>query len=106
MVDYKKGKIYQIKNTIDDDIYVGSTTNTLEGRMKGHKGSAQYTKCKQHCQLYKKMNEYGFDKFFVELIEEAHVILNLSWEQEKDIGLGKEEVSLFHLVISLMHTIN
>ena len=70
MVDYKKGKIYQIKNTIDDDIYVGSTTNTLEGRMKGHKGSAQYTKCKQHMILYKKMNEYGFDKFFVELIEE------------------------------------
>ena len=33
MVDYKKGKTYQLKNTIDDDIYVGSTTNTLEGRM-------------------------------------------------------------------------
>ena len=70
MVDYKKGKIYQIKNTIDDDVYVGSTTNTLEGRMKGHKGSAQYTKCKQHYALYSKMNEYGFDKFFIELIED------------------------------------
>ena len=70
MVDYKKGKIYQIKNTIDDDVYVGSTTNTLEGRMKGHKGSAQYTKCKQHYSLYHKMNEYGCDKFFIELIEE------------------------------------
>ena len=70
MVDYTKGKIYQIKNTIDDDVYVGSTTNTLEGRMKGHKASAQYTKCKQHYKLYSKMNEYGFDKFFIELIEE------------------------------------
>jgi hypothetical protein len=69
MVDYKKGKIYQIKNTIDDDIYVGSTTNTLEGRMKGHRQGSN-TKCKQHMILYNKMNEYGFDKFFVELIEE------------------------------------
>ena len=69
MVDYKKGKIYQIKNTIDDDVYVGSTTNTLEGRMKGHRQGSN-TKCKQHYALYKNMNEYGFDKFFIELIEE------------------------------------
>ena len=69
MVDYSKGKIYQIKNHIDDDIYVGSTTNTLEGRMKGHR-QGSHTKCKQHLQLYMKMNEYGFDKFFIELIEE------------------------------------
>ena len=69
MVDYRKGKIYQIRNIIDDDVYVGSTTNTLEGRMKGHR-QGSHTKCKQHLQLYKKMNEYGFDKFFVELIEE------------------------------------
>ena len=69
MVDYKKGKIYQIKNTIDDDVYVGSTTNTLEGRMKGHR-QGSHTKCKQHLALYTKMNIYGFDKFFIELIEE------------------------------------
>ena len=69
MVDYRKGKIYQIKNTIDDDVYVGSTTNTLECRMKGHRQGSN-TKCKQHMILYKKMNEYGFDKFFAELIED------------------------------------
>ena len=69
MVDYTKGKTYQIKHTVDDDTYVGSTTNTSEGRMKGHKGSDQHAKCKQHYQLYTKMNEYGFDKLFVELIE-------------------------------------
>ena len=70
MVGYSKGKIYQIKNHIDDDIYVGSTTNTLEGRMKGHR-QGSHAKCKQHFQLYMKMNEYGFDKFFIELIEEC-----------------------------------
>jgi len=69
MADYKKGKIYQIKNTIDDDVYVGSTTNTLQGRMKGHK-QGPHSKCKQHTPLYSKMNEYGFDKFFIELIED------------------------------------
>jgi len=29
MPDYSKGKIYKILNNIDDDIYVGSTTETL-----------------------------------------------------------------------------
>ena len=69
MVDYKKGTIYQIRNTIGDDVYVGSTANTLEGRMKGHK-QGSHTKCKQHYALYSKINEYGFDKFFIELIED------------------------------------
>ena len=69
MVDYKKGKLYQIENTIDDDVYVGSTTNTLEGIMKGHMQSF-HAKRKKHLVLYTKMNEYGFDKFFIELIED------------------------------------
>ena len=41
MGDYKKGKIYQIKNTIDDDIYVGSTIAPLNKRMTKHKYSAK-----------------------------------------------------------------
>ena len=69
MVDYKKGKIYKFKDTIDDDAYVGSTTNTSEGRMKGHR-QGSHTKCKQHFALYRKMNEYGLGKFFLELIED------------------------------------
>ena len=69
MVDYKKCRIYQIKNTIDDSVYVGSTTNTLEGRMKGHR-QGSHTKCKQHYALQRNMNEYGFGTFFIGLIED------------------------------------
>ena len=67
MGDYQKGKIYQIKNTIDDDIYVGSTIAPLNRRMVKHKYEAKRS---QHKPLYQKMNEYGFDKFFIELIED------------------------------------
>ena len=67
MGDYQKGKIYQIKNTIDDDLYVGSTIQALNRRMVKHKSDAKQL---QHKPLYQKMNEYGFDKFFIELIED------------------------------------
>ena len=67
MGDYQKGKIYQIKNTIDDDIYVGSTISPLNRRMVKHKYDAKRL---QHKPLYQKMNEYGFDKFFIDVIEE------------------------------------
>ena len=37
MPDYSKGEIYKISNTIDDDIYVGSTCETLVQRMAKHR---------------------------------------------------------------------
>ena len=68
MGDYNKGKIYQIKNTIDDGVYVGSTIAPLNRRMVKHKYSAK-NNC--YCSpLFTVMNEHGFDKFFIELIEE------------------------------------
>ena len=67
MGDYKNGKIYQIKNTIDEEVYVGSTIAPLNRRMTKHKYSA---KIEGEKPLYLKMNQYGFDKFFIELIEE------------------------------------
>lgn len=67
MGDYRNGKIYQIKNTIDEEVYVGSTIAPLNRRMVKHKYSA---KTEGEKPLYLKMNEYGFDKFFIELIEE------------------------------------
>ena len=35
--DFKNGKIYCIRNTIDDDIYVGSTCQPLSKRMAKHR---------------------------------------------------------------------
>ena len=68
MVDYSKGNIYQICNIIDDDVYVGSTVELLAKRMTKHKYAAK--KKYYNSKLLDKMNEYGFDNFFIKLIEE------------------------------------
>ena len=39
--DYKNGKIYCIRNNINDDIYVGSTTQPLSKRMAWHRDAAK-----------------------------------------------------------------
>ena len=37
MVDYQKGKIYQINTTLGPEVYYGSTTTSLKERMTRHK---------------------------------------------------------------------
>ena len=66
--DFKNGRIYCIRNTINDDIYVGSTTQALSKRMTYHRRAA---KCKKtmHYMLYSKINELGIKIFYIELIE-------------------------------------
>ena len=68
--DYKSGKIYCIRNNIDDNIYVGSTTQALSKRMAKHRQNA---KCKDrmHYALYSKVNEIGIEYFYIELIEDC-----------------------------------
>ena len=68
--DYKNGKIYCIRNIIDDDIYVGSTIQKLSKRMAVHRMTAELS-IKKHIALYAKMNDLGIDAFYIELIEEC-----------------------------------
>ena len=68
--DYRKGKIYCIRNEINDDIYIGSTCQTLSQRMTQHR-----TDCKKdknpNRKLYVLMNEINDkDVFYHELIED------------------------------------
>ena len=42
--DYQNGTIYCIRNHIDDDINVGSTTQSLSRRMACHRQDAKYKK--------------------------------------------------------------
>ena len=66
MPDYHKGKIYKILNTIDNEIYVGSTCELLSQRMARHRSDC---KRRAHLPLYKAMIEYGKEYFYIELLE-------------------------------------
>ena len=67
MNKYNNGKIYTIRCHDDKDlIYVGSTTQPLYKRFYEHKrDSIVHTKRA----IYSKMNEIGFDRFYIELYE-------------------------------------
>ena len=41
-VDYQEGKIFKIYNTINDDIYIGSTSRKLCERMRDHRSNYKY----------------------------------------------------------------
>ena len=72
------GKIYKIVNNIDNDIYIGSTSNSLHLRFAVHILTARYTKSK-HRLLYKKINELGIEHFKIELLDE------ITCEDKKDL---------------------
>jgi len=65
--DFSKGKIYKITNDYNNDIYVGSTCDTLGRRFSRHKSDSKKEKYK-HYKLYKLMNEIGFERFRIQLI--------------------------------------
>ena len=59
-------KLYEIRNSENDAVYVGVTRNTLAGRFRSHKFSAKSV----HTPLYCAMRKYGLDKFRIELVYE------------------------------------
>ena len=63
------GFIYKITNTINNKIYIGQTTKTIQERFNNH-----IKKAKQHINryLYDAMNKYGYEKFIIEKIEEIN----------------------------------
>ena len=64
---YSHGKIYAVRNIIDDDIYIGSTCSSLSQRMVKHRSDSKRLKMR----LYDKMQELGADKFYIELVEDS-----------------------------------
>ena len=57
--DFSKGKIYKITNDYNDDVYVGSTCDTLGRRFSSHKAKSKQVKSNS-IKLYKLINEIGF----------------------------------------------
>ena len=68
-MNYQNGKIYCIRNHINDEVYVGSTTQSLSKRMATHRIDMKTSK--KDMMLYALMNEIGVEHFYIELIEEC-----------------------------------
>ena len=56
MPDYSKGKVYQIVNSVDDEMYVGSTIGFLSDRLYDH----QYDSKRRTSKVYKHLNNIGW----------------------------------------------
>ena len=68
---FKNAKIYIIKNSVDDRLYIGSTCQRiLSDRMWKHSSSSMDPKAKGYnSDLYKHMREIGQFEFSLELLE-------------------------------------
>ena len=66
-INYQEGKIYKIYNTINDDIYVGSTTRKLSERMAEHRRRINHKD--NHNLLYQSFIKHGVINFYIELLE-------------------------------------
>lgn len=63
---YSKGKIYKLVNSVNDKIYIGSTTCTLAQRKAGHKTDAKRALKRPVC---KHFNEIGWTNVEIVLLE-------------------------------------
>ena len=80
------GKIYIIRNTVNDKVYIGQTIHTLQTRFRQHQKCA-----KNNDSRFRKiccaMNKYGADNFYIELIQDNIPLENLD---EKEIYYIKQ----------------
>ena len=65
---YQNSKIYMITNTINDKIYVGSTTTSLKERLRIHKKEAKNENSRMSRLFYKTLKENP-EAFSIKLIE-------------------------------------
>jgi len=63
------GRIYKITNKIDNQIYVGYTNLTLKEVMEWCERNMDEKADRKNDKLHKLMQQYGFDKFRIKLIE-------------------------------------
>ena len=66
------GFIYKISNSINDKVYIGKTLSSIEKRFQEHKKDSSRDTGNIR-PLYRAMNKYGYDCFFVELVEEVPI---------------------------------
>lgn len=66
------GFIYKISNSVNDKVYIGKTLSSIEKRFQEHKKDSSRD-TKNIRPLYRAMNKYGCDCFFIELVEEVPI---------------------------------
>lgn len=64
----RTGSIYIIRNKINNKVYIGQTTMSVEERFKCHLKPSTIKKRKTY-KLYNAINKYGADNFYVETLE-------------------------------------
>lgn len=63
--------IYRIVNDINNKSYIGKTTlSSIEKRFQQHLNESSYSRSKNR-PLYKAINKYGKEHFYIELVEEC-----------------------------------
>ena len=62
--------IYKIINNVNQKIYIGKTSSTIEKRFKEHCNDSKKERCEKR-PLYDAMNKYGIENFTVEKVEEV-----------------------------------
>ena len=65
-LDYSQGKIYKLTNSVDDEIYIGSTVQSLVSRLGMHRNAAAL---KGNVRVYAHLNGVGWNNVSIELIE-------------------------------------
>ena len=61
-----KGEVYIIKNNINDKVYIGQTIQGYKNRFYAHKHESKSI----DRPLYRAFKKYGFDNFYIELLED------------------------------------
>ena len=100
MPNYNNGKIYNLVNNIDNNIYIGSSCNVLSKRLSEHKRNARI---KTERQVYKHLNEIGWLNVKIILIEEfaCENRNQLLWREDYFIRLMKPSLNKYNAVFSL-----
>ena len=88
--NFQKAKIYKITSDYNDDVYVGSTCNSLVRRFIQHKSDSKNEKYHNR-PIYKLINEIGFERFRIQLIcdypcEDKYQLRQKEGEYIKNIG--------------------
>jgi group I intron endonuclease len=66
--------VYKITNIINQKVYIGITSRTIEERFKEHKNRINE---RIHLHLYSSMKKHGVENFKVELLESCDTLESL-----------------------------